>query len=406
MQAEKKSLYSISILTISLVSLLFILCFSFYLSSSSPSSAPRSTTLTFQTNLSSAPPPPPSFAYLLSGSDGDAPRLLRLLSALYHPRNRYLLHLDLSASHDQRLRLVSSIRSSFPSSSSNVAVIGRPGHSNPRGSSALSASLHGAAAALRLWPDWDWLVTLDASAYPIVTQDDLLHVFSYLPRDLNFVQHSSHIGWRESRRLKPIIVDPGLHLSARGLVFYATQRRDLPDAYKIFTGSDSVILSRKFTEFCIMGVDNLPRTLLMYYANTPAAHKNYFQTVICNSAQFNRSTINHNLHHVEWDNSSKVDPRMLGVDDLTNMTLGGAAFAMRFSTDDPVLDLIDQVVLHRGPGQFVPGGWCLGRGSGDPCRVWGDPDVLRPGPGARRLERAIVDLLSNGSFRNNQCIWE
>lgn len=26
---------------------------------------------------------------------------------------------------------------------------------------------------------------------------DLLHVFSYLPRDLNFIQHTSDIGWKE-----------------------------------------------------------------------------------------------------------------------------------------------------------------------------------------------------------------
>jgi hypothetical protein len=26
---------------------------------------------------------------------------------------------------------------------------------------------------------------------------DLLHVFSYLPKDLNFIQHTSYIGWKE-----------------------------------------------------------------------------------------------------------------------------------------------------------------------------------------------------------------
>lgn len=37
----------------------------------------------------------------------------------------------------------------------------------------------------------------------IVTDDfcfvpaDLLHIFSYLPRDLNFLEHSSNIGWKE-----------------------------------------------------------------------------------------------------------------------------------------------------------------------------------------------------------------
>lgn len=26
---------------------------------------------------------------------------------------------------------------------------------------------------------------------------DLLHILSYMPKDLNFVNHSSYIGWRE-----------------------------------------------------------------------------------------------------------------------------------------------------------------------------------------------------------------
>lgn len=26
---------------------------------------------------------------------------------------------------------------------------------------------------------------------------DLLHIFSYLPRDLNFLEHTSNIGWKE-----------------------------------------------------------------------------------------------------------------------------------------------------------------------------------------------------------------
>ncbi|KAA8518889.1 hypothetical protein F0562_016337 [Nyssa sinensis] len=40
----------------------------------------------------------PRFAYLISGTKGDGPRLKRLLQAVYHPRNYYLLHLDLEAS--------------------------------------------------------------------------------------------------------------------------------------------------------------------------------------------------------------------------------------------------------------------------------------------------------------------
>ena len=26
---------------------------------------------------------------------------------------------------------------------------------------------------------------------------DLLHIFSYLPKDLNFIEHTSNMGWKE-----------------------------------------------------------------------------------------------------------------------------------------------------------------------------------------------------------------
>ncbi|KAE8665592.1 hypothetical protein F3Y22_tig00112536pilonHSYRG00024 [Hibiscus syriacus] len=34
---------------------------------------------------------------------------------------------------------------------------------------------------------------LNAGDYPIVAQDDLLHILSYLPKNLSFVNHSSYI---------------------------------------------------------------------------------------------------------------------------------------------------------------------------------------------------------------------
>ncbi|MCI41878.1 xylosyltransferase 1-like, partial [Trifolium medium] len=75
-----------------------------------------------------------------------------------------------------------------------------------------------------------------------------------------------------------------------------------------------------------------------------------------------------------------------------------------FQQDDPVLDLIDQKILGRSPGSVVPGGWCLGEPGNSTCLTWGDASILRPGTGSQRLEKAIVELLSNGTFRSRQCI--
>ncbi|XP_020093250.1 beta-glucuronosyltransferase GlcAT14A [Ananas comosus] len=394
------------VLLLSLLSLLLLL-----LSLSSPHSPPPPSSSSSDAAASAAAAAAgvaeiPSIAYLISGRSGDGDRILRLLLAAYHPGNLYLLHLDRAAPRAQRERLARAARAALRGGARNVHVVGEPDFANPRGASALAAALHGAAVLLRLSPRWGWFVNLDASDYPLVTQDDLLHVFSFLPKDLNFIQHSSYIGWRESRRIRPIIVDPGLYLSTRADVFYATQKRELPDAYKLFTGDSSVILSRKFIEYCILGTNNLPRTLLMYYSNMPSPHLNYFHTVLCNSPEFNRTVVNHNLHYVTWDMSSRKEPRLLTLDDVANLTRSGVAFATQFAKDDPALDRIDQEILGRGPGRVVPGGWCLGGGRGDPCSKWGSPNVLRPGRRAMDLANAIAQLLTPENLYSHQCIWD
>ncbi|KAJ9154054.1 hypothetical protein P3X46_027432 [Hevea brasiliensis] len=352
-------------------------------------------------------PAPPSIAYLISGSKGDSGRILRLLYATYHPKNQYILHIDRFAAQAERDRLAVTVQSvPIFRAALNVNVIGKADFAYPKGSSTISETLHGAAILMRLSKNWDWFISLSARDYPLVTQDDLLHILSYLPRDFNFVNHTSYIGWRESKQLKPIIVDPGLYLSERTEMFYATQKRDLPNAFRIFTGSSFSILSRNFIEHCILGTDNLPRILLMYFSNTPSSLINYFPTVLCNSHQFNRTVINDNLQYVAFEKPSKQVPRILNSSEFDAMIQSGAAFASQFQFNDPVLDRIDQEILGRSPGQVVPGGWCLGEAGNETCSVWGDADVLRPGPGAARLEKRIVELLSKGSFRSHQCMFE
>ncbi|MFS7963781.1 putative glycosyl transferase, family 14 [Helianthus anomalus] len=97
-------------------------------------------------------------------------------------------------------------------------------------------TLHAAATLLRDGGDWDWFINLSASDYPLVTQDDLIYVFSSLPRDVNFIDHTSNIGWKEFQRAKPVIVDHGFYMSEKSDVFWITQRRSAPTAFKLFTG--------------------------------------------------------------------------------------------------------------------------------------------------------------------------
>uniref|UniRef100_A0A6M2F732 Uncharacterized protein n=1 Tax=Populus davidiana TaxID=266767 RepID=A0A6M2F732_9ROSI len=351
-------------------------------------------------------PPPPRFAYVISGSAGDANMLKRTLQALYHPNNQYVVHLDRESSTQERLDLSNFVKHHpvflrF----GNVRMISKANLVTYRGPTMVANTLHAAAILLREGGDWDWFINLSASDYPLVTQDDLLHTFSSLPRDLNFIDHTSNIGWKEFQRAKPIIIDPGLYMTKKADVFWITQRRSVPSAFKLFTGSAWMALSRPFIDYTIWGWDNIPRTVLMYYANFISSPEGYFHTVICNSPQFLNTTVNSDLHFISWDNPPKQHPHHLNLADMQRMIESNAPFARKFPHEDPVLDKIDSELLSRGPGMFTPGGWCIGsRENGtDPCSAIGNTTVLRPGPGAKRLQSLISSLLSNENFQPRQC---
>lgn len=351
-------------------------------------------------------PPPPRLAYLISGSNGDGKMLKRTLEALYHPRNSYVVHLDLESSTEERADLRNYVRDHpVYGRFGNVKMITKANLVTYRGPTMVANTLHAAAILLREGGDWDWFINLSASDYPLVTQDDLLHTFSYLPRDLNFIDHTSNIGWKEYQRAKPIIVDPGLYMTKKADVFWVTQRRSVPTAFKLFTGSAWMVLSRQFVDYCIWGWDNLPRLVLMYYSNFISSPEGYFHTVICNAQEFRNTTVNSDLHFISWDNPPKQHPHHLNTNDMLKMTNSNAPFARKFRQDDPVLDKIDSELLSRGSGMLVPGGWCIGSSENgtDPCSVIGNTTVLRPGTGAKKLESLISSLLSNENFRPRQC---
>ncbi|CAN6248037.1 unnamed protein product [Urochloa humidicola] len=174
------------------------------------------------------PTRPPSFAYWISGTSGDAPRVLRLLRAVYHPRNRYLLHLDAGAGAEERRALAEAVRSVDEPAwreFRNVDVVGEGNAVDRAGPSAVAAVLHGAAVLLRRGPRWDWLVTLSAEDYPLVTQDDLLYAFSSVPRDLNFIDHTSDLGWKRHERFEKIIVDPSLYMDRNTVLNHSLQKK-------------------------------------------------------------------------------------------------------------------------------------------------------------------------------------
>ncbi|KAL9223991.1 hypothetical protein vseg_000068 [Gypsophila vaccaria] len=344
----------------------------------------------------------PRVAYLISGSRGDGESMKRTLMALYHPMNQYALHLDLDAPSRERMDLSEFVeRNSVFREVGNVRVMLKSNLVTYRGPTMVTNTLHGMAVLMRGGGCvWDWFVNLSASDYPLVTQDDLLHVLSTLPRDLNFIEHTSDIGWKEYQRARPVIIDPGLYSSEKSDVFWVPEQRSLPTAFKLFTGSAWMMLSRPFVEYCLWGWDNLPRTVLMYYANFLSSPEGYFHTVICNVEEFKNTTVNHDLHFISWDTPPKQHPHFLTTDDYQQMVSSNAPFARKFGRKESVLDKIDSELLGRDASGFVPGKWLK---SENRTSTVVNTTALKPGFGADRLKRLLTKLLSVENFHPRQC---
>ncbi|KAM7275767.1 hypothetical protein ACFE04_017633 [Oxalis oulophora] len=403
MGTEKKWLFTL--FSGSLLSLILLLLYSI-----SGFSSPQAT---FTSIVRHGAHYPPSFAYYIYGGRGDKDRVFRLLLAVYHPRNRYLLHLGVEASDGDRASLRSMVnRVPAVRVFGNVDVVGKPDRVNHMGSTNIASTLRAVAILLKLDAGWSWFVALSAADYPLITQDDLSHVFSSVRRDLNFIEHTSDLGWKESQRIQPIIVDPGIYLARRSQIFHATQNRPTPDAFKVFTGKVSslycsqwFILSRSFLEFCIFGWDNLPRILLMYFNNAVLSQESYFQSVLCNAPDFMNTTVNSDLRYMIWDVPPKMEPHFLNVSDYEQMVQSKVAFARQFKKNDPVLDMVDEKILNRGAHRVTPGAWCTGGRTWlvDPCSQWGDVNILKPGPQAKKFEETITNLMDDWNSSTNSC---
>ncbi|MBA0860065.1 hypothetical protein Goshw_013613, partial [Gossypium schwendimanii] len=322
------------ILIISIISLTFLLSLTFTQNKSTsfePEFSFQEPRFSFSERDYGRLPRLPRFAYSISGTKGDGPRVKRLLQAIYHPRNYYLVHLDLDASDSERFDLAKYVKAEgVIKEFGNVMVVGKADLVTYKGPTMVAATLHAVAILLKEAKDWDWFVNLSADDYPLMTQDDIVHIFSYLPRDLNFLEHTSSIGWKEYQRARPIIIDPGLYHSKKSGVFWAKEKRSLPASFKLFMGSEWVVLTKSFLEFCVWGWDNLPRTLLMYYTNFISSPEGYFHTVVCNHKDYQNTTVNHDLHYIRWDNPPKQHPMTLTLEHFDDMVRSGAPFARKF----------------------------------------------------------------------------
>lgn len=130
---------------------------------------PAATTVIIQNNPYNA-----SFAYLISASSGDTMKVKRLMLALYHPANHYLIHVDAAAPEEEHREIARFVSSNGVFAQvGNVWIVRKGNLVSYRGPTMLATTLHAMSMLLRS-AKWDWFINLSASDYPLLTQDGMV----------------------------------------------------------------------------------------------------------------------------------------------------------------------------------------------------------------------------------------
>ena len=160
-------------------------------------------------------------------------------------------------------------------------------------------------------------------------------------------------------------------------------------------------------EFCILGWDNLPRHLLLYFSNAIIPQEGYFQSVACNSPEFKNTTVNSDMRFIEWDTPPQMEPHFFNSSDFAKIVASSAPFARQFRGGEPLLDDIDEKLLGRRRGQAVPGGWCS-RGKWQwrclgQCNDSGNIGQVIPGPRGQKLKARMGELIASWRAQESSC---
>ncbi|XP_067645033.1 xylosyltransferase oxt [Eurosta solidaginis] len=228
-------------------------------------------------------------AFLLTLNGRALRQVYRLIKSLYSPYHVFYIHVDARQSY--LYRKLMELESKFP----NIRL-GRKRFSTIWGGASLLTMLLQCMEDLLAskW-QWDFVINLSESDYPVKTIDKLVS-FLTANKNHNFVK--SH--GRETQRfvqkqgLDKTFVECDTHMWRIG-------DRQLPEGIQIDGGSDWVALSRPFVQYIITESknDTLLHGLLTIFRHTLLPAESFFHTVLRNS-RFCNSYIDNNLHVTNW----------------------------------------------------------------------------------------------------------
>ena len=227
--------------------------------------------------------------YLLTVAGRASRQVYRLIKQVYSQDHYVLIHVD--KRQEFMYRELEELAKKLP----NLRMVKTRFSTIWGGASLLTMLLSAMQELLEMtdWPDWDFVLNLSESDYPVKTQAELVTFLSN-NRGNNFVKGHGR--------------EPDKFIKKQGLdkTFYECDThmwrlgpRTLPVGVQIDGGSDWICLNKEFVTYVLQSEDDLMVGLKKIFSHTLLPAESFFHTVLRNSA-YCPTYIDNNLHLTNW----------------------------------------------------------------------------------------------------------
>ncbi|VDN22231.1 unnamed protein product [Cylicostephanus goldi] len=222
----------------------------------------------------------PRILFLLQLNGRNERQVKRLLKVLYSPYHYYYIHVD-----QRQLYMLTEVKA-VAAKLSNV-IVAPDAHSTIWGGASLLTMVQDSriffihADAIRRsismpnLSDWDYLINLSESDFPVLTLNELETQLRLNPGK-SFM--SSH-GYNTGRFLQKQGFD-FVFVECENRMWRIGKRDEFPRNLRIDGGSDWIILHREFAEYSVSD-DELPRKLRTLFGSIILPVESFFHTVGC-----------------------------------------------------------------------------------------------------------------------------
>ena len=288
-------------------------------------------------------------------------QMRRLLRAVWHPENLYVLHYD-----KRSPRVDHEVVARFPEEFPGVRILPCKAVFWGRFSQ-VAVQIEALKLAVQSAAVWTHFINLTGQDFPLKSQTEILRILSEAA-GISFVNHFDPfdgVHWQyagdrlskihiDSPFLERLLTVPAIGRRVRWALGWSNRiptiplwRRKSPTEFRYFGGSNHVILSRDAATY-IVHDPNAGKTIRrLRWSGHP--DESVFQSSLLNS-RFSEVTVNDDRRAVFWEKCTDASPQTLtsaDLDRLGNARSQGKLFARKFDTlkDSNIIDLVEREFL-------------------------------------------------------------